>query len=96
VLHFLLRKKEKNKMGNCQSFGGSGDDAVANPGVGRGPAELLNLGREAEVYFARGGRVWYEEVSLHTSFFWQSFWVRTFWFFGKSPPPISSPHRPSV
>lgn len=52
-------------MGGCHSFGGGGvDDGVATPVQARGPAELLNLGRDAEIYFARGGRVWYEEVSL--------------------------------
>lgn len=52
-------------MGGCHSFGGGGgDDGVATPVQARSPAELLNLGRDAEIYFARGGRVWYEEVSL--------------------------------
>lgn len=50
-------------MGACQSCGGPGsDEGVIAPGVPRSPAELLNLGPEAELYFAKGGRVFYEQV----------------------------------
>jgi hypothetical protein len=48
-------------MGGCQSCGGSGGD---DSGDSHGPAELLNLGTEAEAYFATGGRAWYEEVRV--------------------------------
>ena len=55
-------------MGGCQSCGAGasgsgGSDEVVGPVAARSPAELLNLGREAEMYFAKGGRRWYEEVS---------------------------------
>ena len=57
-------------MGQCQSApcgtpsgaGPSGKKAAAASTPARAPAELLNLGPEAEAYFAGAGRSFYEHV----------------------------------
>ena len=49
-------------MGQCQSGGRSADGAGAGPSGAKNPAELLNLGPNAEAYFARTGRSFYDEV----------------------------------
>lgn len=57
-------------MGQCQSApcgtpsgaGPSGKKAAAASTPARAPAELLNLGPEAEAYFAGTGRSFYEHV----------------------------------
>ena len=63
-------------MGQCQSVCTSKtapgsprekDDRGLEPsssgaGGGKNPASVLNLGKEAEMYFAKGGKVWYQKV----------------------------------
>lgn len=53
-------------MGNCQSgascAAGMSAPKELNP-MDANPAELLNLGPEAEAFFAKGGRSYYDDVS---------------------------------
>ena len=53
-------------MGNCQSgascAAGMSAPKELNP-MDANPAELLNLGPEAEALFAKGGRSYYDDVS---------------------------------
>ena len=53
-------------MGNCQSgascAAGMSAPKELNP-MDANPAELLNLGPDAEAFFAKGGRSYYDDVS---------------------------------
>ena len=51
-------------MGNCQSGASTGMSAPKelNP-MDANPAELLNLGPDAEAFFAKGGKSYYDDVS---------------------------------
>ena len=51
-------------MGNCQSGASTGMSAPKelNP-MDANPAELLNLGPDAEAFFAKGGKSYDDDVS---------------------------------
>ena len=50
-------------MGNCQSGASTGMSAPKelNP-MDANPAELLNLGPDAEAFFAKGGKSYYDDT----------------------------------